>query len=384
MNVDRLRAYREDSKFIDVTVNVGANGYGCHKVVLASASPYFHNMFTMGFRESLPETTSVTIGIADPGNIFGDIVQYLYKNVLALDDQNALFVHVFASYLQLEDLRRRCEHIFSEYTSHKVKHVLRQLKKIDADFMTIPAVIVGLLAKSFNQFANTSTYQKLPVQLLLKIVEHHNLELTSEEQLLDFLITVNRNSDLRPEMRRALGARVCWRSIPRDLGDLEIRPFISPDDARRAKEDRASILDQNRLGGEIAIFLAKSAPGWALNRLMQYTPPRIRRFKEYEFTKNPEKWGWEGRSDGNRTIISMSDVSAVVIEHIEIRGQGYANGVMLQLTPLRGCPLAYEMRMESASRFSLDVDSLTLANSIVFDPRVSVENIKMRGFVCSI
>src|SRR4051812_22417497 len=76
-------------EFSDLTLVVnGQKEYRVHKLILASNSDFFKKLLFNDFKESF--SGRVEIGFADPDNVFGDVLRFLYTGKINISKLNAV------------------------------------------------------------------------------------------------------------------------------------------------------------------------------------------------------------------------------------------------------------------------------------------------------
>jgi len=101
----QLNEYRKENCFCDVTIQVEDETFHAHKVVLSSASPYFHAMFTQGMRErnaevvQLHDINSATITL---------LLDFIYTSKILIIEDNVQQLLPAANMLQLTEVRDAC------------------------------------------------------------------------------------------------------------------------------------------------------------------------------------------------------------------------------------------------------------------------------------
>lgn len=83
--LDTMNIFRNMKKFCDVVIHAGEESFHCHKVVLASCSPYFKAMFCSGLKET--DKPEVTIHGINP-DIMCILINFAYTAELSVSEMN--------------------------------------------------------------------------------------------------------------------------------------------------------------------------------------------------------------------------------------------------------------------------------------------------------
>lgn len=108
-----LKELHESNKFCDVLLKINDTGGGevrhirAHKLVLASASPYFRAMFAGGFRENI-SCQEVSIDPQISYSVLKSIIEFIYTSEIIIKDYNVQELLVAAKILQIEEIVNSC------------------------------------------------------------------------------------------------------------------------------------------------------------------------------------------------------------------------------------------------------------------------------------
>ena len=108
-----LNHLRNSQHFCDVVLTAGGQEFNCHKIVLASFSPYFHAMFT----GNLVESTQQRITINDiEGSIMEFLVNYAYTSEIMINKQNVQALLSASNLLEILPVKEAC----GQYLEHNM------------------------------------------------------------------------------------------------------------------------------------------------------------------------------------------------------------------------------------------------------------------------
>lgn len=101
----QLHSLRSEGLLTDVSLQVNADLFPCHRSVLAACSPYFKAMFTGGMSESRQETVALQDVESSSLRL---LLDFLYTGNIILDDQNVQDVFITSNLLQVVPLIHFC------------------------------------------------------------------------------------------------------------------------------------------------------------------------------------------------------------------------------------------------------------------------------------
>ena len=258
-----LHHLKQSQQFCDVTICAGGQEFSCHRIVLASFSPYFNAMFTGNLAESTQ--SKVTINDVD-GPIMEMLINYAYtseiqinrQNVQSLlsasnlleilpvkeacgqyldqnmDETNAIGIHCFAEAHACTELQQKSKsYIIQNFlaVSLQEEFLLLQAEKlqeflmddelnIDSEEQVFQSAVRWLdynIEGRKTQFENVLEHVRLPLTspyYLYDVVEKHEVISRSEKckHLVDeaktYLLLHDRHAELqtpRTQMRKSLG-----------------------------------------------------------------------------------------------------------------------------------------------------------------------------------
>lgn len=83
--LETMNIFRSMHKFCDVIIHTGEESFSCHKLVLASCSPYFKAMFCSGLKEA--EMSEVTLHGVSP-DVMEILINFAYTAELSVSELN--------------------------------------------------------------------------------------------------------------------------------------------------------------------------------------------------------------------------------------------------------------------------------------------------------
>lgn len=108
----RLCQFREDGLFTDVTIEIGESTFQAHKLVLASFSTYFRNIF----ENETAENMRIQIDNVKAG-ILRSLLEYAYSGVIELSADNVQELMVVTKQLGIHELQKTCEEFAARFVN---------------------------------------------------------------------------------------------------------------------------------------------------------------------------------------------------------------------------------------------------------------------------
>jgi len=109
-----FQSLRESQQLVDVTLSVDAQQFNCHRALLASASEYFHCLFTTSLAEQ--NQSVITISGID-ANSMRLVLDYIYTGRVELNSETVQNLLSAANLFQLKGLRDGC----ADYMEQKIE-----------------------------------------------------------------------------------------------------------------------------------------------------------------------------------------------------------------------------------------------------------------------
>ncbi len=162
--------------FCDIKVEVDDHVFDLHKIVLVSASKYFHTVLI----EQDPNRTKQSITL--PGvkaDIFGAFINYVYSGKLVFDRSLLCTAWKMAQYLQMEDVCHWCmsQIVQSLSITNCVDYMEFAEKNL---FGILQSVCETFIVDNFRSVSKLDSFHKLSVRALTNILLNDTLNCESE------------------------------------------------------------------------------------------------------------------------------------------------------------------------------------------------------------
>ncbi|KAL4239391.1 hypothetical protein ACF0H5_000208 [Mactra antiquata] len=174
-----LNHLRVSDLFCDITLAAGGQEFKCHKIVLASFSPYFHAMFTGNLAESTQDV--VTINDVE-GSVMELLINYAYTSDILINRQNVQALLSAANLLEILPVKEAC----GEYLEQNMDeancigihcfaetHACTELQKKSKTF----------ILKNFPSVSLQEEYLQLTKDKLIEFIQDEELNAETEEQV---------------------------------------------------------------------------------------------------------------------------------------------------------------------------------------------------------
>ncbi|GLI64801.1 hypothetical protein VaNZ11_008207 [Volvox africanus] len=199
-----LEFYKQ-SEMADCTV-VGPDGceYRLHGLLLAYHSEFFRRALSSEFKEG--QARRIALRFEDTGNTWPLLIEYFYTEEITLTDTNVLALFAASRELMIPAIQDYCaDFAQSSLDSSNAIQFLSQAVQYNCD--QFRSSCVTLVAQSFNTCCFKST-DGLPIEVILEILEHPQLYVQTEEQVLLFVENYVRRHKLDADTIRTLYSTV--------------------------------------------------------------------------------------------------------------------------------------------------------------------------------
>ncbi|CAF1493739.1 unnamed protein product [Adineta steineri] len=179
-----LYEYLNSGTYCDLTFIVGCKQFPCHRIILASSSPYFQALLTHTFKEN--KLDSIELRDID-SDIFSLLLNYIYSGKIELDDNNVEDILVASDMFQLNEIVQFCCHYLSIGLNEKnVIDVWRIANELQC--LELKNDAEHYLLTHFRSLFQLNMIKLLPKDLLLKIISNDDLVVDNEQQVLESIL----------------------------------------------------------------------------------------------------------------------------------------------------------------------------------------------------
>ncbi|XP_059138707.1 kelch-like protein 40 [Physella acuta] len=160
----------------DYTVHVGGTKFNCHKFVLSSCSGYFDALIKTDVSEKKSESSCTIEGIAP--EIFGLILDVIYKGKHVLTEENMLELWHASSQLQMQFLVSACEKFVKENITLQNYWIIYQQAKL-LDSCVIIKKVRKLMVNNFPRIVESKVFMQLSLDDIIHLLTKNSFERTS-------------------------------------------------------------------------------------------------------------------------------------------------------------------------------------------------------------
>ncbi|KAM8929961.1 kelch repeat and BTB domain-containing protein 12 isoform 1-T1 [Pelodytes ibericus] len=192
--LDHLNSMRASEELIDIVLMAEGQRFPCHRMVLASFSPYFKAMFTCGLVEcnqtevNLHDVTALSISM---------ILEYMYTAQLSISNTTVQEVATAAFFIQMDDIFRMCQsYMMDHMDASNCLGVYFFAKQISAEDLEDKSK--RYLYQHFSEVGLHEEILEVGFQQLMGMIMSDDLNVSREETILDLVLRwVNHDRSLR-------------------------------------------------------------------------------------------------------------------------------------------------------------------------------------------
>ncbi|XP_065208760.1 kelch-like protein 17 [Planococcus citri] len=172
-----LNELRLQNSLCDVCFSVNGKTFSCHRVVLATVSPYFRTMFNGNFKES----KSDLIPIHDvESEAFEEILNAVYTAQIHLNAGNAYCILKASHMMQLETIRNVCTSYISN--NLKISYLVDTcLFALNIKKMELHSKCVQAISEDILTYGQTESFEKIPIDVFKSILSSRTFNDSEEE-----------------------------------------------------------------------------------------------------------------------------------------------------------------------------------------------------------
>ena len=184
----------QSGTFCDVTFSVDNQQFPCHRIIVASYSPYFQALLTHQFKENHQHTIELT---NIDSSIFSLILQYMYSGKIEIDDDYVRELFVASDMFQLDEIVQFCCHYMSiSLNEQNVIETWRIANKIECSSLKNDAENYVLM--HFRGLIRRDLIKHLPKSLFIQTISHDDLIVDHEHQVLEAILVWYLNNREQP------------------------------------------------------------------------------------------------------------------------------------------------------------------------------------------
>lgn len=194
--LNKVKNMKELGEMIDVVLIAEGERFPCHRLILATFSPYFKAMFTCGLLECTQREVILYDMTAESISV---ILNYMYNVALDINNANVQTVAMAAYFMQMEEIFGVCQkYMMDHMDASNCVGIYYFAKQIGAEDLSDHSK-----KYLYQHFAEVSLHEEiLEIELyqFLTLIKSDDLNISREESILDLVLRwVNHNPVLRTE-----------------------------------------------------------------------------------------------------------------------------------------------------------------------------------------
>ena len=210
-----MRELRRDRTLCDITLRVGEEEFKAHRLVLAASSPYFSAMFTNQHLES--SSASVQLSGVDAGAL-QLIIEFAYSSHLIISEENVQGLLAAANLLQINSVVDACcDFLEAQIDVGNCLGIAAFAELLSCSKLYKSSWRFAL--DNFHEVWKMEEFLSTPVSLLRELVRSESLNVTSEEEVLECVLswyqhdTRTRSSDVKRLLQHVRLPLISWSTL---------------------------------------------------------------------------------------------------------------------------------------------------------------------------
>jgi hypothetical protein len=179
-----LNEYLDSGTYCDLTFRIGSEQFPCHRIILASSSPYFQVLLTHTFKEN--SLNSIELRDIEPST-FSSLLRYIYSGQIELDENNVQELLIASDMFQLDEVVKFCCHYLSISLNEKnVLDVWKIANELECSSLKDDAE--HYILTHFRSLIKLDMIKLFSHNLLSKIISNDDLIVDNEQQVLEAIL----------------------------------------------------------------------------------------------------------------------------------------------------------------------------------------------------
>lgn len=183
----RIQDFRREMIFSDIVIcSDGELDFHCHRVILASASPYFRAMFLADMKES--KQSKIKIKGLD-SRALEQLLEFCYTSRVIINSENVQQLVVAAGMLQFPKIQESCmEFLVNNVDATNCIGIWRLAEAVQSNRTAIVEKLESYIKTNFSFVAKHDEFQDLTVEQLSKFLESEELNIVTEDDISSAII----------------------------------------------------------------------------------------------------------------------------------------------------------------------------------------------------
>ncbi len=208
-------SFMDTGEFSDVTILVRGKRYQAHKLILAYHSDFFKQMFLSSFKEG--SNNEVELRFEDTYDVFPLIFRSFYTGELIFTEETAIPLLKIADQLQVRSIKAKAEqYLVYNITWRNAPTQLSLALQFNAEALVDDCL--QLIASNFYKLWSNTDFSVYPLHVLLKMLKHPKLNVTTEVQVLVVVLSYIRfGASLSQEDIRSLMEQIRFAFLQNNI-----------------------------------------------------------------------------------------------------------------------------------------------------------------------
>ena len=183
----QIRDFRREMIFSDIVIcSDDERDFHCHKVILASGSPYFRAMFLADMKES--QQTKIKIKGLD-SQALEQLLEFCYTSKAIINSENVQQLVVAAGMLQFPKIQESCmEFLINNIDAANCIGIWKLAEAVQSNGTVIVENLESYIKTNFSFVAKHDEFQDLTVEQLSKFLESEELNIVTEDDISSAII----------------------------------------------------------------------------------------------------------------------------------------------------------------------------------------------------
>ncbi|OCT73811.1 hypothetical protein XELAEV_18032775mg [Xenopus laevis] len=224
---DGLKDMLDHNNFIDCVLKIQGKEFPCHRLVLASCSPYFRAMFLSDLEES--KKKEIDLEDVDP-DVMGKILHYIYTSEIEITEKNVQDIFSVANMFQIPSIFTVCvSFLQKKLCLSNCLAIFRLGLLLDCPRLAVSAR--DFVCDRFNLIARDSELYELSPDELIAVISSDSLNIEKEEDVFEVVMKwASKEKEKRTKALPVIFESIRFCLIPQDYikNKVEKHELVKP------------------------------------------------------------------------------------------------------------------------------------------------------------
>ena len=181
---NNLKDYLDAGTYCDLTFIVGDEQFPCHRILVASCSPYFQALLTHTFKENT--LNSIILRDIEP-EIFSSLLHYIYSRQIELDETNVQELLLASDMFQLDEVVQFCcRYLSISLCETNVLDIWKIANELEC--LALKTDAEHYILQHFRSLIKLDMIKSIPYNLLKQILSSDDLIVDNEQQVFEGIL----------------------------------------------------------------------------------------------------------------------------------------------------------------------------------------------------